>query len=107
MNEDKILKEVEKTLNSIELLPKLEANPFLYTRLKARIDSESIRQPGKKEVFPLVKPLALSLILVINLITAIYVFGLKDTGQASGSLSTSLSQEYENNQIELENYIME
>jgi hypothetical protein len=107
MKDERILEEVEKTLNSIESLPKLESNPFLYTRLKSRIARESISTGNEKNKLAILKPVGLALILVINIITAIYFFDVNGKTQSSNTLVNSLSQEYKTNQTQLENYNLE
>jgi hypothetical protein len=107
MKEERILEEVEKTLNSLEQIPKQEANPFLYTRLKARIETESISQTKKRRTVSVLKPAGIALILAINIVTTIYFFDSSSSTQGSTSLIDSLSQEYKTNQIQLENYNLE
>ncbi len=38
---EKIQQEIEKTLQSLDGITRAEANPFLYTRLKARMDRKN------------------------------------------------------------------
>ena len=48
MDNNKINKEVEKTLNSLEGIKKAEVKPFFYTRLSARLNDEKEIGPGFK-----------------------------------------------------------
>jgi hypothetical protein len=107
MKEQRIMDEIEKTLNSLELIPKHDANPFLYTRLKARIEAESLKQTKHREFLSILKPVALGLILIVNIITALYFFDANANNQSSSSLINLLSQEYQTNQTQLENYNLE
>ncbi|MDP3582642.1 MAG: hypothetical protein Q8S39_11965 [Ignavibacteria bacterium] len=105
--EDKILAEVEKTLSTIDGLPKLEANPFLFTRVKARIESESIKHASKVKTDIVLKPVTLALILVINIITAVYFIGFGSSNVSGASVVDTMKQEYGVTQIQSDNYNLE
>ena len=105
--EDKILAEVEKTLSVIDGLPKLEANPFLFTRVKARIESESITNASKVKTDFVLKPVTLALILVINIITAVYFIGFGSSNVSGASVVDTMKQEYGVTQIQSDNYNLE
>jgi hypothetical protein len=105
--EEKILSEVEKTLKAIDTLPKIEGNPFLFTRVKARIVNESIK-PGVKEKTDFVlKPVTLAVLILINVITAAYFIGLGNNSSSSTSLVNSMKQEYGVTQIQSDNFNLE
>ena len=105
--EDKILAEVEKTLNAIDALPNLEANPFLFTRIKARIENESIKHAGKEKTDFVLKPVTLALLLVINIITAVYFIGFESSSTTETSVVDTMKQEYGVTQIQSDNYNLE
>ena len=45
--EKQIQEEVDKTLQALDNLPKLEANPFLFTRIQARLASQRVSHKPK------------------------------------------------------------
>lgn len=105
--EDKILSEVEKTLNAIDSLPNLDANPFLFTRIKARIENESIKHAGKVKTDFVFKPVTLALLLVINIVTAVYFIGFGSSSTSNTSIVETLKQEYGIAQTQSDNYNLE
>ncbi len=109
MSKEKIiLEEVDKTLNSIEKIPKLDANPFLFTRIKARFEKDSIIQVKRKEKNYLLKPIVLVLVLVINIITVVFFLRTSGTNQTDGLLlAETLNKEYQLNQVQNYNYKLE
>lgn len=95
--EKRISDEVEKTLNAVNELPRLEGNPFLYTRIKTVI--EKYPSPVKKKSIFVFKPVIIGLIIIINVITTIY-FLQADIGSypPDESLIESLNNDYKINQ---------
>jgi hypothetical protein len=61
-------KKVDETLALLDSIPKNKANPFFYTRLKARMESQSETKRGIKELVHV-----RLLILVIGLLLLILV----------------------------------
>jgi len=67
--------EVEKTLDVFDCMERLEAGPYFYQRVKARLNS---RQADKLRWFPgpvsqrFLKPALLVLLMVVNIVTALY-----------------------------------
>lgn len=43
MNNNKVNKEVEKTLSSLDELKRAEVKPFFYTRLTAKLENDTLR----------------------------------------------------------------
>jgi len=78
MNE--IEKRVEETLNSLDGMRRAEANPFLYTRIQARLQQS--RSGLERLILMAGKPAFAFLLLVIVLATNIMVM-LKGTAEAS------------------------
>ena len=82
MSKDKrILEEVEKTLASMDRLEKLEAGPYFYTRIEGRLREASRKRiPLMEKIGGLVlKPAALTLIIVFNvLVTVMTLQGLDE-----------------------------
>lgn len=88
-----ITHQVEKTMQAFDQIPKLEPNPYLFTRLQATLASK--KAPGILFVLKNVnlKPLALSIIIILNILTAAYVFA-KQEKSLKDQLVSSLSQDY-------------
>lgn len=105
--EEQILEEVEKTLSAIEALPKIDVNPFLYTRLKARIEKEQIQHGGAVKTDFVLKPVTLALILIINIVTTVYFFGFGSSSKTEVSVVDTMKQEYGVTQIQSDNYTLE
>jgi hypothetical protein len=92
--EKQIYAEVEKTLQALDHVPKLEANPFLYTRIKAVLDSDGAAQKRSVLNRAGIKGIAFSLLVVFNLITAIYFFTENQKVTARDELIYALSNDY-------------
>lgn len=108
--EKRILEEVEKTMNSIDNVANLEANPFLFTRIKARIVDNSVEQIKEGKTTLVLKPAALIIILVINIVTAVFFFKNNSTNQAANTNTTlveSLTEDYQYSQTEYQNFTLE
>jgi hypothetical protein len=94
--EDRIRDEVEKTLSVFDRIKNIEGNPFMYTRLKAEIDSRS--GVKKKSVFaPGLKAVPILLLLVlfsVNLVSVIHYLKSSNTGTERESYISSFAKEY-------------
>lgn len=104
-NEKQILDEVEKTLGSMDNMPVLNENPFLYSKIKTAIESGDVKENTGTAVDFILKPAFLILILIINIITAVYYFN--NGGSATNTdeiLINTLRQEYSSSQNE--NYFL-
>ena len=101
-NEKRILEEVEKTLRALDDMPKLAANPFLFTRIQAALPSGVV--PARKGALLKLEPYALALIVILNIFTAIYVIKSNTSSYTSTSsraqLVSSLDRDY--NSIEVD-----
>jgi len=75
-----IEKRVEETLNSLDGMRRAEANPFLYTRIQARLQQS--RSGLERLILMAGKPAFAFLVLLIVLATNIMVM-LKGTAEAS------------------------
>ena len=64
----KIEHEIEKTLGMFERKEAISSNPYFYTRVKQRIDEKS---KNEFSVFGVLKPAFFTLLVVLNLTTAI------------------------------------
>lgn len=95
--EKRILEEVDKTLNLFDELPVLEENHFLYTKIKATLNYKSY--PSKQKSFFALKPVAIALIIIINIITIAFFFqSLSSSYSKEESLIKSLKSDYKINQ---------
>ena len=107
-NEKRILDEVEETLQSLDKISNLNANPFLYTRIKAKIGNKapgSVKNPGKNFIL---RPVILVIILLINIITAVvFIKSVNNTDHTSVTLTKSLSNEYRISSTQYDNLKLE
>jgi hypothetical protein len=100
---EKIQEEVEKTLNVLNEIPNIEANPFLFTRLKAAIEDGTVLRSKWRQRNFVSRPVILCIILLLNLITVIFLFQSKTVVKTENScLINSLSKDYQISQTKLE-----
>lgn len=100
----RIDEEVNRTLNIFDEIPQIKENPFLYTKIKARLDGETSAGKQKNYLAGILKPALLALILTLNALTAYYYFDTDLSSQqttSSYSLVDQLNEEYTTNKIEL------
>jgi len=101
--EEKIQEEIEKTLDVLDNLPNIEANYFLFTRLKTLIENRTGLKIKRRRKSLVARPIMLCIILLINLITAIFLFQSETVEQTSEtSLVNSLTKDYKISQTKLE-----
>lgn len=86
--EEKIREEVEKTLNTFDNIEKLEENPYLFLRVQTEIEGLRTKDKGSLKG-NILKPVILFLILVVNVLTA--VFFLNSESEAASTRQTYLS----------------
>lgn len=101
--EEKIQEEIEKTLDVLDNLPNIDANPFLFTRLNTLVENGAgLKIKYRRKSFA-AGPIMLCIILLINLITAIFLFQSGTVEQTSEtSLVNSLANDYKISQTNLE-----
>jgi hypothetical protein len=97
--EKRIHDEVNKTLQALDDLPRLEANPYLYTRIKAALVESAPSRSGVLRKTINVRSLAFSLLVVLNLITAVYFFSMPRRDALKEELIYNLSDDYKFEQI--------
>jgi hypothetical protein len=86
---DNIQREVEKTLLSLEGLSRAEANPFLFTRIKARMQRETAWEKITSFISrPVIAITALVLVMAIN---GWAVFGSEENTSAQTNESIAVS----------------
>ena len=105
--EKRILDEVEKTLNALDNVSKLDENPFLYTRLKLLIEKEHSESFNPKMKDFILKPAVLVIILIINIITALFFLQVTGSKQSTATLSEQLKNDYQVNQIQYQDLKLE
>lgn len=90
-NKDRVEREIQETLSSLDNIDNVEPEPYFYTRLKSRIEeSGRLRDPwvvwtplGGRLV-----PAVVAAVFILNVLSAFVV--LSDSGDSS----TELQQEY-------------
>jgi len=81
-NKQKIQHEVEETLNSLDGVKKATANPFLFTRIKARLEREEKGFWIRAFSFISKPAIAVSAIVIVIFINAVIFFEFRsETGQ--------------------------
>jgi hypothetical protein len=94
-NIKRIQEEVEKTLNSLDGLQRAVANPYLFTRIKARLENEEKSFWGRALTFisrPSVAVPAIVLTILIN--TAIFFEVKPDKVQTPQDEEQAFASEY-------------
>ncbi len=76
----KILDEVKKTISLLDRVKDIEPNPFLYTRIKARLDAGGIRQiPSSKEfALKILRQVVFVLLFLFNAYSIISYISVRD-----------------------------
>lgn len=95
---NKIEEEIQKTMESIEGLERMKANPFMFQRVHARIEEES------NERLPILRVnyvVALLIIFLLNVLTLAYYY--EDVSSVKNSIKSenikSISKEYNINTV--------
>lgn len=78
--EQKIFNEVNKTISLLDDVKNIEPNPYLFTRIKAQIDSKGfeLNRTSENTVFGFVKKLVFVLLLLFNIYTIINFISADD-----------------------------
>lgn len=87
MKYNDIEKEVNKTLNSLDELERVEGNPYLYTRVKA-----ALAKPSKGR--QLIGQLSLAMTLLLILVNGVFIFQQVQSVYGEEAIRQSLSNEY-------------
>jgi len=91
-------REVENTLNCLDMTEKIECSPFFYTRLIGNIESLEKKQKHrifKSDLINLLRPALLILIIILNIVTGIYFFNYTtEQSQDRSDYIESLSEEF-------------
>jgi hypothetical protein len=94
--QERIREEVEKTMSLLDRMQNLEADPYFYIRIEARLRSEEREKKTKLMGYPgagVLKPALLLLLLMINLISVFFILKQSgDTGLAEEKYRSRASQ---------------
>jgi len=84
----KIKEEIEKTMNVFERLGTIDGNPYLYTRIRATLDSRASKPGVARLLADWVSPRAalIAVLLVLNLLSAIF-FIIKQRSDTFSNMS--------------------
>jgi hypothetical protein len=96
--EKQILEEVDKTLSSLDDLPTLQPNPFLFTRLQNKLANEDLR--AEKSILGNLRfrTVALVVILILNIMTVVTFFNKDKRDYSKEQLISSLNNDYNSTQ---------
>ena len=83
--------EVEKTLDSLERIERVEGNPFLFTRVIEQIKSEQAPQTSGNLLW---QPALMTLLIVLNVFTAVRYLTVKQAEQRTALIQT-LAEDYD------------
>jgi len=98
--EEKIREEIEKTLNASDKIDELEANPFLFTRLKSEIERlENTENKSSAISNGILKPVALLFFVLLNIFSSFYIVNSNSqTTVTKQTYLSAISSEYNLNQ---------
>ena len=91
VNQEHIDREVEKTLGSLDGISRAHANPYLFTRIKARMQPNSIWEQFVAR--PVVAFAALVLVILINAFV-LFNSGSNTTTEQEGIAINDIADEY-------------
>jgi len=109
MNRDKkIQEEVQKTMNSLNKLERLEANPYLFTRIEERLKAGVVTPAERPRSFlQLLQPALVACLLLFNVWVAYNIF---DSGPTDITYVENSAYDFSYLTVEgqtIENYIPE
>ena len=89
--QDKIQQEIERTLQSLDGVKRAEANPFLFTRIKAKMDKKA---NGWEWIFSFVSrpAIAVAIILLVMVVNGWALWGGAGSGENMTDNGTSFSE---------------
>jgi multisubunit Na+/H+ antiporter MnhC subunit len=91
MNDDDIKRKVDKTLSMLDSVQRAKANPFFYTRLKARIDEQTAKHGLLAQPFPAWLVLTIIGIALLALLN-VYSFSLHASQRTEALKQQELAQ---------------
>ena len=93
-NEERIEREVERTLRALDGLPGPQANPFLATRIVALLEAEGTAGVRGASTRLRLASIALGIVVVLNILMAVRVLGSGTQPSDREQLVASLSAEF-------------
>ena len=93
----KILDEVKKTISLLDDVKNIEPNPFLYTRIKARLDvNEKVKVSSSKElVFKILQQVVFAVLFLFNVYSVIsYLNAGSENEQTRQTFINNIVSEY-------------
>jgi hypothetical protein len=96
MNEDNVKQEIGKTLALLDAAPHVKANPYFYTRLKARMEKEERTQGRLARVVHnrvLLAAVGFVLLVIINIFSLVHLSTRSSEVQKAQTLA-SFAEEY-------------
>ena len=97
MKNDKrnIQEKINKTLDVLDKVEKIETDPFFYTRLSARLEKQESK-PGFDWLFetPLLKPILVGFVLVVNIISISHFVTAESTVLTDDEIVEMFNEEY-------------
>jgi len=92
--EKEILNEVEKTLNSFDDDVMLQENPFLFTRIHAKLGSGNKSLKKTSLLHLSLNKALLVLVLLINLVTLVYYYGKSSNSNLQEKMAAQLEADF-------------
>lgn len=102
-DQEKIEREINKTLEQFEKAERLPANPFFFTRVQQRINERSSKHPA---IYGFLKPALVTGLLAVNILTFVWYFTVSNANDTTSSrqeliemLSDDLNLNHDQNNI--------
>jgi hypothetical protein len=96
----RVKEEVEKTISLLDKIEEIDANPFLFTRIKAELDSKKIKSEKKSVelIFRILRPVLIAALILFNVYSVISFYqSSSSNGQTRQQYLESIASEYEMN----------
>ncbi len=94
--DQKIKEEIGKTLEAFDNMEKIEANPFLLTKIKAGIESPETAKQTVSSLFKkrLLQPALLLLLIILNTITLTFYLQSGNDSSVRAAYVSSFAEQY-------------
>ncbi len=89
-----ILEQVQKTMRAYDDLPRLDPNPFLFTRIQAAIRKEHTVPVPRLFGTLRFRSAVIAVLIIINIVTAILVLTSRTESSLQEQVVAALSEEY-------------
>lgn len=96
INNEQIQKEIEKTLESLDGIKRAEANSFLFTRIKAKMQKQDSQWEERTFSFLSRPAIAFAIVVLVMAVNAWAVWGGSSSGEnpANDIVASELASEY-------------